>query len=199
MSFRRISIIAIFLFSVSAVTVWGQNQASAPVSKVVIIDTSVFFNEKNGITRIIAAAKTLSNELSSKRDAVRALIARVETVSKEVETFRANAVKGIPIDEKTFQAKVDEVERLKREGKYEEEEFNALAQKRQNEIVGPVYSEVIKVLGEYVKTKDYGILFDASKDQNGMLIYASDKYDITKEFITFYNTRPVTAIGPVPR
>ena len=89
--------------------------------------------------------------------------------------------------------------RLKREGKYQEDEFNALAQKRQSEIVGPVYSEVLKTLGEYVKSKDFGLLFDASKDQSGMLIYASEKYDITKEFITYYNTRPVTAIAPVPR
>lgn len=173
-------------------------QTTAP-SKIVIIDTAAFFNEKSGITKIVAAAKTLSTDLAGRRSEVQALVARIDVLNKEIEVFRSNAAKGIPIDEKTFQTKVDEVERLKREGKYKEDEFNAHAQKRQTEIVGPVYSEVLRTLGEYVKTKDYGIIFDASKDQSGLLIFASEKYDITREFIAYYNARPLTAIAPVPR
>ena len=111
----------------------------------------------------------------------------------------ANAGKGIPVDERSFQTKVDELEGLKRQGKFKEDEYNAFAQKLQNDTVGPVYSEVLRTLGDYVKSHDYGILFDASKDQSGFLIFASEKYDITRDFIAFYNARPVTAIAPVPR
>jgi Skp family chaperone for outer membrane proteins len=174
-------------------------QAQAAASKIVVVDTAAFFNEQNGITRIITASKTLTTNLASERAKVQAVIQRVEALTKELETIRGNAGRGIPVDEKSFQSKMADLESLKREGKFFEDEFNALARKRQNEIVGPVYSDVLRVLGEYVKTKDYGILFDAAKDQSGMLLFVSEKFDITKDFIAFYNARPVTSITAVPK
>ncbi|MEQ1603976.1 MAG: OmpH family outer membrane protein [Pyrinomonadaceae bacterium] len=197
MSLNRSFIFVILFLAFASVNSSAQAQPSA--IKIVVIDTAVFFNEKLGITKIVSASKTLANELAPKRSAVQQLVARIDTLNKEMAAFQANAAKGIPVDEKTVQGKVDELERLKREGKYQEDEFNARAQKRQSEIVGPVYSEVLRSLGEYVKSKDYGIVFDASKDQTGVLLFASEKYDITKDFINYYNTRPVTAIAPVPR
>ena len=195
MSVNRFVLIAILFLCVSIVNV----SAQAAANKIVVIDTAAFFNEKTGITKIITASRNLSSELAPKRAAVQQIVAKIDALNKELTTFQSNASKGIPVDEKTVQGKVEELDRLKREGKYQEDEFNAFAQKRQNEIVGPVYSEVLKSLGDYVKSKDYGLLFDASKDQSGMLIFASEKFDITRDFITFYNTRPVTAIAPVPR
>lgn len=198
MSARRPILFSFLLIVVSSIGVYAQAQPTA-ASKIVVIDTAVFFNEKTGITKIVAASKTLAAELSPKRGVVQQLVARIDVLNKELNVFQGNASKGIPVDEKTAQAKIDELERLKREGKFQEDEFNAFAQKRQSEIVGPVYAEVLKTLGEYIKSKDYGIVFDVSKDQTGFLIYASEKYDITKEFINYYNARPVTAIAPVPR
>lgn len=186
---------ALFL-TLATSALFGQ---AAPGSKIVIVDTAAFFNEKTGITRIVAASKTLNTELSGRRAEVQQIVTRIEAVNKELETFRANAAKGIPFDERLFQTKADEFERLKREGKYKEDDFNAFAQKRQSELVGPAYSDAMRVLGEYVKSKDYGIIFDASKDQTGMLIYASEKFDITRDFVAFYNARPATTIAPVPR
>lgn len=186
-------LLSVFVFSLAA-----SAQQGATASKIVIVDTAAFFNEKTGITRIVSASKSLTAELAGKRGEVQLIVQRVDALSKEIDTLRGNAGRGIPVDERTFQGKIDELERLKREGKYKEDEFNAHAQKRQNEVVGPVYSEVLKVLGEYVKLKDYGILFDASKDQSGMLIYASEKFDITRDFINYFNTRPVTSISSVP-
>jgi Skp family chaperone for outer membrane proteins len=185
-------------FSFFLLTSAAGAQTQAAASKIVVVDTAAFFNEKAGITKIVTAAKALSTELAPRRAEVQRLAQRVDALNKEVETLRGNAGRGIPVDQKTFQNKVDELERAKREGKYQEDEFNAHAQKRQSETVGPVYSEVLRALGEYVKSKDYGILFDASKDQGGMLLYASEKFDITRDFITFFNTRPVTSISSVP-
>ena len=196
MSVNRFVVPVILFLCVSIVSVSAQVGAA---NKIVVIDTAAFFNEKTGITKIITASRNLSSELAPKRAAVQQIVAKIDALNKELTTFQSNASKGIPVDEKTVQGKVEELDRLKREGKYQEDEFNAFAQKRQNEIVGPVYSEVLKSLGDYVKSKDYGLLFDASKDQSGMLIFASEKFDITRDFITFYNTRPVTAIAPVPR
>lgn len=173
-------------------------QTQGIASKVVVIDSNAFFNDKTGITKIIAASKSVVAEVAARRSEVQQLIQRVDAVSKDIEAMRGNAGKGIPVDEKTMQAKIDELERLRREGKYKEDEYKAFAQKKQNEIVGPVYSEVLKALGEYVTQKDYGLVFDLSKDQNGVLAFASDKFDITKDFITYFNAKPVTTISSVP-
>lgn len=197
---KRILFLGLLLTCVSTLPLAAQStQGAATVSKIVIIDTAAFFDEKNGITRILAAAKNLSNDLTGKRNELQQMIARVQQVEKEVSTFRDNVAKGIPIDEKAALARTEELDRLKREGKYKEDEFNSLAQKRQSQIVGPEYSAALKTLGEYVKVKGYGIVFDISKDQNGMLIFAAGQYDITKDFIAFYNTRPPTAINSVPK
>lgn len=167
---------------------------TAIASKVVIVNTAAFFDEKAGITKIIAAAKLVDADLASKRDEIKKIGGWLDTAEKELATMRDNVAKGVPIDERAAQAKVDEAERLRREGKYKEDEYNAYGQKRQNEVVGPAYSETIRILRDFVKTKGYGIVLDAAKDQNGILIFATEQFDITKEFIAFCNSRPATSV-----
>lgn len=196
---KRSLLLLLFTFAVTLPTMAQAVQPTAVTSKIVIIDSSAFFDEKAGITRLLTAAKNLTNELAPKRNEIQQMIARLQQVEKEVAMFRENVTKGIPINEKAAQSKVDELERLKREGKYKEDEFNTLAQKRQTQVVGPEYSAALKALGDYVKLKGLGLVFDASKDQNGMLLFATDQYDITKEFIAYYNSRPPTAINSVPK
>ena len=88
------------------------------------------------------------------------------------------------------------MEKLQREGKFKQDEFKNFTEKRQNELLGPPYSEVLKVLEEYLKSKNFGLVFDVSKDQSGMLIFATEQYNITRDFIAFYNSRPATATTP---
>lgn len=189
--------ISFALLLVGAVS--GQVASAPSAAKVVVVKTEAFFDDKAGITSIITASKKVSADLSQKRNDLQQLIARIGVLEKELTTFRDNVDKGLPVDGKTVQAKVDELERLKREGKFQQDEFNALAQKTQNQIVGPVYADVMRTLGDYIKSKGYDIVFDISKDQGGMLIYATVQYDITKDFILFYNARPPTTITSVPK
>lgn len=197
---KKLFLIALFLGMFSSAQVYAQaGQPAGTTSKIVVVDTAAFFDEKSGITRILTAAKTLSTELTPKRTDLQQMVSRVQVVEKEVATFRENVGKGIPVDERTAQAKVAELERMKLEYKYKEDDYNSYAQKRQGQVVGPEYSAALKALGEYVKSKGYGIVFDVSKDQNGFLIFATEQFDITRDFITFYNTRPPSAINSVPK
>lgn len=196
---KRTSILIATVLLLTAASISAHAQAQPAASKIVIVNTAAFFEEKGGITRIVNASKQLSSELAPKRAEVQQIVTRLEALTKEIEVFRGNAAKGIPIDEKAAQSKVDELERLKIEGKYKEDDFNAFAQKKQNEIVGPAYADAMKALGEYIKSKAYGIVFDVSKDQGGTIIFAADQYDITKDFIAFFNAKPPTAINSVPK
>lgn len=196
MTVFRLSVLlfcSIFLFSISA---FAQTQSSQTTSKIVIVDTSVFFDDKAGVTKIITAKKQLDTELTPKRNELQQMINRTQALEKDIQALQANLDKKVPIDEKSAQSKVDELERLRREGKFKEEEYNKLAQKRQADIVGPPFAEAMRALETYIKSKGYGMVFDASKDQSGFLIFATEQYDITKDFITFYNSRPASAATP---
>jgi Skp family chaperone for outer membrane proteins len=183
----------IFIFSLS---VFSQTQPTQTTNKIVIVDTASFFDDKTGITKIIAAKKQLDIEVTPKRNELQQLITRTQSLEKDIQNLQANIEKKIPIDEKAAQAKVDELERLRREGKFKEEEYNKFVQRRQTEIVGPPFAEAMRALETYIKSKGYGIVFDASKDQNGFLIFATEQYEITKDFIAFYNARPATPGAP---
>lgn len=186
-----IALIFITLFSFAAFS-----QTAQTTSKIVIVDTSAFFKDKTGITKILNASKQLDAELVPRRNELEQMAVKSQNLQKEIDIFQKNVQNKVPIDQKAAQAKVDEMEKLQREGKFKQEEYNKFLEKRQNELLGPPYSEVLKSLEEYIRSKGYGMVFDVSKDQNGMLIFATDQYDITKDFIAFYNSRPATATTP---
>lgn len=171
-------------------------QPTQVTSKIVIVDTGAFFTDKTGITKIINASKQLDNELAPKRNELGQLQSRSLNLQKEIETLQKSVQNKVPIDEKAANAKVEELERIRREGKFKQDEYNSLSKTRQEQLLGPPYAEAMKALGEYIKSKGYGIVFDVSKDQNGMLIFATEQYDITKDFIAFYNARPATSATP---
>lgn len=186
-----IALILITFFSAAAFS-----QTAQTANKIVIVDTSAFFKDKIGITKILNASKQLDVELTPKRNELEQMAIRSQNLQKEIDVFQKNLQNKVPIDQKTAQAKVDEMEKLQREGKFKQEEYNKFVEKRQNELLGPPYSEVLRSLEDYIKSKGYGLVFDVSKDQNGMLIFAADQYDITKDFIAFYNSRPATGATP---
>lgn len=186
-------LIALTILHAASVLASAQPATAPPPSKIVIVNTNAFFDEKTGITKIVSARKQVAAELAPERNKVTAILNRIQVLEKEIATLQENAQKNIPIDQTAAQAKVVELERLKREGKYQGDEFNVLAEKRQNEVVGPQFTAALKALGDYIKSKGYGIVFDISKDQAGFLVFATEQYDITKEFIAFYNSRPATA------
>ena len=197
---KKVLLIGLLLGVFSSAQFYAQAvQPGGTPSKIVVVDTSGFFDEKAGITRILTAVKSLNAELLPRRTELQQMISRVQLVEKEVATFRENVAKGIPVDERAAQAKSAELERMKLSYKYKEDDYNSFAQKRQSQVVGPEFAAALKAFGEYVKSKGYRIVFDVSKDQNGFVIFATDQFDITRDFITFYNTRPPSAINSVPK
>ncbi len=54
---------------------------------------------------------------------------------------------------------------------------------------------------EFAKQKGYALILDAANlDKAGLLLAFDEKYNITAEFITFYNARPAgTATTAIPK
>ncbi len=52
----------------------------------------------------------------------------------------------------------------------------------------------MKALNEYAKAKGYAVILDGVKlDQAQILLGFDEKYNVTQDFITYYNARPATA------
>ena len=60
----------------------------------------------------------------------------------------------------------------------------------------PINQDIVKALNEYAKQKGYALILDGAKlEQAGILLGFDDKFDVTKDFIVFYNGRGTSAPG----
>lgn len=169
------------MFSASAFA-----QPAAP-GKIVVINSFQFADEKAGITKLVAASKALNTEFTPAQTELQTMTTRLQTISKDIQTARGNPAS----DAKMVQAKIDEGEKLQREIKFKQDDAKARFGRRQQTLLGPVMQAIGKALNEFAKQKGYLLIFDISKDENGLLVaVGDDKADVTKEFIAYYNARP---------
>jgi Skp family chaperone for outer membrane proteins len=104
---------------------------------------------------------------------------------------QAQANPSVPIKPETVQTKSEEYERLGRDFKFKQEDLKSRLDKRRQVVVGPIWQDVMKAMQEFAKQKGYSVILDGAKlEEAGILMAFDDKFDVTKEFIAFYNARP---------
>jgi Skp family chaperone for outer membrane proteins len=191
-TFRFIAASFIFsaLFAVSAFA-----QAAAPTGKVGLINTFAFEDEKAGITKYRNAIGSVETEFKPDNDKLRASATRYETLRKELEGFQDTVKKGgkVPISDAALQTKVDDLGKLEREIKFQQEDAKTRYERRYQTVVGPILGDIMKAMQDFAKQKGYAVILDGAKlQESGILMAFDDKYNVTTEFIQFYNTRPAT-------
>lgn len=184
--FFTVSLILTALFAVAS---FAQTQ-----TKIAVINTYAFGAEKEGITKYINAVTALNNEFKPLNDELKGMQTKLQTLATEIENLRKLAASNPKaVDEKAAQAKIDEAEKLQRDLKFKQEEGKARFEKRQQAVLGPVMQDIFKAVQEFSKQKAYTMILDVAKlEDSGILLGLDEKADITKEFITFYNSRPAT-------
>ena len=201
---KRFSFIAVSVVfaAISAVSAFGQVPAATQPAKIVVINTAAF-DAKDGITKYSNAMTALENEFKPAQTEIQGLVSRYQTLATEIENARkAGANPVVPIKPEALQAKVDEAQGLEIQIKRKQEDGKVKFEKRQQAIMGPVLQDIGKAMDEFAKQKGYALILDAAKLEGAGLILAVDlpKVDVTKDFITFYNTRqPTTATTAAPR
>jgi Skp family chaperone for outer membrane proteins len=165
--------------------------------KVGVIYSEAFFDEKLGITRVVSVNKILQTEFAPRVRELETLGTRLDTLQKEIKALQDKAA-TVPIDQSALQGKAEEFERLQREGKFKQEELNKAIDARRGSLLGPVFQEIGKSLGDFSKTKGLSFIFDGSKDQAGMLIYVAEGNDLTEEFVKLFNAKPATTAATKP-
>jgi outer membrane protein len=196
--FRAIAAVA-FLAAISAGSVLAQPKpttpagpapstqtAALPETKIALVNTDEFADEKTGITRLVAAMKRVDGEFQPRRT-------ELQTLQTSIEKSTADLSKAAPLqDAKVTQQQTDKLEGMKTEFKRKGEDAQAAYQKRLQDVLGPVYDEIGKALDAYAKAHGITLILDVTKVQG--IVSASESLDITKPFIVEFNSKnPATA------
>lgn len=173
-------------------------------TKIAVINTSAFDDEKGGITKYANAMTALEKEFAPLQADIQTKVNRYQTLGVEIKKLQdsANAPTPVPINPKDAQAKMDEYQGLEVTIKRLQEDGKTKFEKRQQEVMAPILQDIGKAMDEYGRQKGYALILDGTKLDSAGLILAVDltKIDITKEFITFYNARPAgTATTATPK
>jgi Skp family chaperone for outer membrane proteins len=157
---------------------------AVPETKIALIDTSVFGDEKVGIMRYVNAVKSVQREFQPKQAELTSIQARIRTLADDI-----NKLAGAPmVDPKTIQAKRDEGERLERDLKYKKEQADADFEKRFKEVVLPISADIGKAIDQFASQNRITLVLDASKLQPAILTI-NPAMDVTQAFIANYNAR----------
>jgi Skp family chaperone for outer membrane proteins len=158
--------------------------AAIPDTRIGLIDTSMFGDEKAGIKRYINAVMGVQREFQPKNAELVNIQTRIKTLSDELNKLSGATV----VDPKSIQAKQDEGDRLQRDLKYKKDQATADFQKRYNEVVGPISTDIGKALDQYAAQHRLTIILDISKLLPAILTM-NPGMDITAPFIAEYNAR----------
>jgi Skp family chaperone for outer membrane proteins len=166
-----------------------------PTSKMAVIYTDLFLDPKSGITKFNSILAKLNGEFQKIKDELTQTQQRAQTLQDEITKLQ-QAGPGVPVDQRALQAKVDQLEQLKKDIQRKGEDAQAAYNRRRQELFAPLQEEIGKALEAFAKARGINAIIDATQVP---LLYAAESIDITRAFITEFNSKnPATAVTPPP-
>ena len=166
-----------------------------PTSKMAVISSDAFLDPKTGIAKFNNAVNKLNGEFQKTKDELTQMQNRASSLESEINKLQ-NAPEGTPIDQRSLQAKIDQLEQLKKDIQRKGEDAQAAYNKRRQEIFAPLQDEIGKALEVFAKARGINVIIDAAQVP---LLFADEKIDITRAFIADFNSKnPVTAASTTP-
>jgi len=200
-TFRLIAINFIFV-AIFAVSAFAQAQDTG---KIGLVNAFAFEDDKTGITKLVTASNSIEAEFKQPAAELETTYNRIQSLQKEIADIQKQlADPKFPGDktklQATGQAKADEYEKLGRNFKVKQEDLKASVDRRRQAVVGPIYQDVMKALQDFAVKNGFAVILDGAKLEEAQILMAfNNKYDVTKDFIVFYNARPAgTAAAAKP-
>jgi outer membrane protein len=167
-----------------------------PTGRMAIIYTDAFLDSKTGIAKFSGAMTKLNAEFQKTKDDIQAMQTRANSLEAEINKLR-EAPAGTPIDQRSLQAKIDQLDQLKKDTQRKAEDAQAAYNRRQQELFAPLQDEIGRALEAFAKARGINVILDAAQVP---LLYIADSVDVTRAFITEFNSKnPVTAsASPAP-
>jgi len=169
----------------------GSTSANVPDSKIALIDSSAFADEKQGIVRLVNAIKRVNSEFQPRKTELEGLNSQVEKATADLQK-----VAGVQ-DPKLNQQQADKIEQMKKDLQRKSEDAQASFDKRMQDVLGPISEDISKALDAYAKAHGITLVLDVTKFQG--IVSASDSLDITRAFITEFNTKNPATASLTPR
>lgn len=202
---RSYNILVGCLGLIAAFAVSGLSQGTVPAAgpgKVGLVNVNAFAAEKAGITKFRTALTVLDKEFEPLNTELKTMSTRLQGLAAEIQKAQAPPPAGVPVanTQANLAAKVEEAQSLETQIKRKQEDGKTSYERRYQTVVGPVFNDIIKALNEYAKAKGYAVILDGAKlEESGILMGFDDKYDVTQDFITFYNARPAGTAATTTR
>ncbi|HEU4510537.1 MAG TPA: OmpH family outer membrane protein [Pyrinomonadaceae bacterium] len=163
-----------------------------PVSKMAVIYTDQFLDQKTGIAKFNSVLTKLNGEFKQIKDELDGMQSRATTLEAEINNLRQNAATPVA----TLQTKIDQLEQLKKDAQRRGEDAQASYNRRRQELFLPLQDEIGKALEAFAKARGINVIIDAAQVP---LLYAAESIDITRAFIAEFNAKnPVTAATTTP-
>ncbi|MGZ5437364.1 MAG: OmpH family outer membrane protein [Pyrinomonadaceae bacterium] len=165
---------------------------SVPDSKVALIDSSAFADEKQGIAKFVSALKRVNAEFQPRQT-------ELQNLQQQIEKAKSDLQKAAPVqDAKVTQTQQDRIAVMETEFKRKGEDAQAAFNKRLEEVLGPIYEDIGKALDGFAKARGITLILDVTKVQG--IVSAADAMDITRAFIAEFNSKnPATASLTPPK
>lgn len=164
-----------------------------PESRIALINTEMFGDEKNGIFRYIDAANIVSREFLPRTTELRNLETRLNTLATEIQTL----MKAPTPDQRAIQAKQTEGERLQQEFNTKKDRLDEDVSKRYQVIVTPVSRQIGTAMDQFARQRGITMTLDISKLLPAILTVIP-AVDITQAFIADFNSKNPRTGPPRP-
>ena len=167
---------------------------NVPVSKLAVIYSAAFQDPKNGIARFTVTLNKLNGEFQKIQDDLTQTAQRLKGLQDEI-----NKLQQTPgVTPAQIQAKIDALDQQKKDYQRKGEDAQAQYQRRRTELFTPLQDDVGKALDAFAKARNITMVIDGSQVEG--ILYADAVLDITRIFISEYNTRnPATAAVTPPK
>lgn len=201
----RLAAASLFLAALCVLPAYGQG-ATRPASpgpqtggtgtvgegKIAVIDTAVFFDQKQGIARFNVLLTTLNREFQPRQTELDGMRTRITQLTDEIQKQQSAGV----VDQNSLRQKADQLDQLKKDYQRKGEDATTLYNKRRQEIFGPLQDDIGKQIEAFARQRGITIIIDAAQVP---VLYAADSVDITRAFVQEYNSKnPATASTTTP-
>lgn len=165
---------------------------AVPPSKIAVIDTEMFADEKAGIVRLVDAIKIVQTEFRAREQDLQAMQTRLNALVEDIRKLR----QGNPVDQKAIQARQEEGTRIQQDFETKKQRYDDDYSRRYQEVTGPISQQIGKALDEFARQYGITMTFDLSKMLPAILT-AVPTIEVTQAFIADFNrknprTPPVT-------
>ena len=167
-----------------------QSTANVPESKIALIYSDAFLDAKTGINRFTTLITNLNREFQPRQTELQSLQGKIQALTDDIAKTATVA------DPKTIALKQEQLDQLKKDYQRKGEDAQTAYNKKRTEMFSPLQDDIGKALEAYAKAHNINVIIDGSQVP---LVYAADTLDITRAFISEFNSKnPATAVVTPP-